>query len=273
MSDYPPPLDQLLTLGDRYDPGPGASRWPDYPKRFGLGPEHVPDLIRMATDAELNMTVVEGPALWAPLHARRALGQLRAVEAVGPLLEAMDRFGEDDDSWTDELHEVFATIGPPAIPALVEGLAQTDRYSYSRVACAMGLEEIAKAHPGTRDEVIGILGRQLACRKGEANSLATVNGFIVSALVALKAVGAVPAIEAAYGDGVVDETVQGDLSYVRYDLGLGPKPEHPRSDFGLSWPLVTTSGPRGPARRPDLKKLKQRRKAQNKARKQNCKRR
>src|SRR5262249_4660104 len=42
---YPPPLDRLLTLGDAWK----MHDWPDYPGP-GLGPEHIPDLIRLATD-------------------------------------------------------------------------------------------------------------------------------------------------------------------------------------------------------------------------------
>ena len=60
MTNYPAPLDKLLTLGE-----PRLNNWPNYPERFGLGPEHVADLIRMATDPELNL---------ADPNERRGLG-------------------------------------------------------------------------------------------------------------------------------------------------------------------------------------------------------
>ena len=75
-ANYPPPLDRLLTYGD---PGfQNRAEWPNYVEMFQLGPEHVPDLIRMATDADLNEADTDSPEVWAPLHAWRALGQLRA---------------------------------------------------------------------------------------------------------------------------------------------------------------------------------------------------
>ena len=94
---YQPPVERLLTYGesDRIRP----DDWPDYPE-LGLGPEHVPDLIQMATDEALNEADAESTEVWAPLHAWRALGQLRAVEAVEPLLELFDRLEEDD--WVHE---------------------------------------------------------------------------------------------------------------------------------------------------------------------------
>ncbi len=48
---YAFPLDKLLTLGDAR---PTMRRWPDY-RQYGLAPEHIPDLVRMATDEELNL--------------------------------------------------------------------------------------------------------------------------------------------------------------------------------------------------------------------------
>ena len=49
-TSYPPPVDKLLALGDARD---SKSHWPNY-LVYGLGPEHIPDLIRMATDEELE---------------------------------------------------------------------------------------------------------------------------------------------------------------------------------------------------------------------------
>lgn len=66
-------MDQLLTLGtpgETWDPGA------DYPA-LGITHEQVPELIRMATDTALNDMESGSVEVWAPLHAWRALGQLR----------------------------------------------------------------------------------------------------------------------------------------------------------------------------------------------------
>lgn len=70
---YPPPVDKLLTFGD-------CRKLPERPNylELGLGPEHIPALIRMATSEELNHADSESSEVWAPVHAWRALGQLRA---------------------------------------------------------------------------------------------------------------------------------------------------------------------------------------------------
>ena len=50
----------------------------------------------------------------ASTHAWRALGQLRAIEAVEPLLAMQNRLDEERDDWyLGEFAEVFGQIGPP----------------------------------------------------------------------------------------------------------------------------------------------------------------
>ena len=73
---YPPPVSDLLTFGDCSRIG----AWPDY-LALGLGPQHVPDLIRMALDEELHLADPDSLDVWSPVHAWRALGQLRAESA------------------------------------------------------------------------------------------------------------------------------------------------------------------------------------------------
>lgn len=81
-TSYPSPVDKLLTYGDARL---GADSWPNY-LELGFGPEHIPDLIRMATDEALNTAETEDMAVWVPTHAWRTLGQLRAEAAIKPLL-------------------------------------------------------------------------------------------------------------------------------------------------------------------------------------------
>jgi len=64
---------------------------------LGLGPQHVPDLIRMALDDELYWADSDSLEVWAPIHAWRALGQLRAEAAVQPLTRLLARIDDFDD--------------------------------------------------------------------------------------------------------------------------------------------------------------------------------
>jgi hypothetical protein len=130
---YSPPVDRLLTYGD-CQPG---REWPDY-LQLGLTSEHVSELIRMATDEDLHFADTESLEVWAPVHAWRALGQLRAEAAIQPLSALLARTAEDlEDDWTpEELPYVFAEIGPAAIPELTAFLTVERRppmvYSISR---------------------------------------------------------------------------------------------------------------------------------------------
>jgi hypothetical protein len=273
MSSYPPPVDRLLLLGETTFGAP----WPDFSAEFGLGPEHVPDLIRLASDEELyeadwpEEDEEPRPELWAPIHARRALGHLRAVSAVRPLLDAMDRFGEYDDYWTEELPDILAMMGPEAIPALAGKLDHKEGDDFSRSAAAGALTGISRAHPERRDEIIGLMVGRLE-QKDPID--ATLNGSIVAELLDLNAVEAAPAIEAAFEADAIDESIAGGWEDVRYELGLGPKPIYhspPTGSFRAPRPLLTPYDP--DRKRPDLKKLQKKRKAEKKARKQNRKRR
>src|SRR5215218_8440609 len=112
-ANYLAPVNTLLTLGTCK-----RDEWPDY-LTHGFGPEHIPDLIRMAFGPELNQAETESSAVWAPVHAWRTLGQLRAEAAIEPLLTLLSRIDEGQDDWIgEELPEVYEKIGPAAIPAL-----------------------------------------------------------------------------------------------------------------------------------------------------------
>ncbi len=212
-TSYQPPVDKLLTYGESNLMKP--DEWPDY-QELGIGPEHIPDLIRMATDEELNEADPESREVWAPLHAWRALGQLRAVEAVEPLLGLFDRL-EYDDWVNEELPDVFGMVGPAALPALAEYIADLSHNDSSRISAIAGIENIGKRWPDAKGESITLLEERL--KQFEENE-PDVNGFIVEALVELGAREAAPVIERAFDEGYVDPIVMGDWDDVQVELGL-----------------------------------------------------
>src|SRR6266851_9602404 len=182
---YTPPVDKLLTLGE---PQPFApDRWPNY-LELGLGPEYIPDLIRMATDHEIrSIEPKEGeeeePEFWAPIHAVRALGQLHAEAAIEPLIQLLTV--QVDDEWMqEELRFVFGLIGPAAIPALTAYLADTSHELYPRGYAAHGMTEIADRYPESREECIAIISKQLENFEENDEEL---NAFFVINLLHIKA--------------------------------------------------------------------------------------
>jgi hypothetical protein len=197
---------------------------PDY-LGLGLGREHVPELIRMATDSNLNRGEPNSPDVWAPLHAWRALGELRAAEAAEPLLALFD---DEDDDWVgEELPDVYASIGPVAIPALAGYLADDGRYLFGRGAAARSLGEIGARHPGSRAECVEVLTRELARFRQHDPTL---NALLVGALIDLKAREAAPVLCAAHEADRVDTMVNGDWSEVCDLLDLDPDTLDERGD-------------------------------------------
>ena len=272
---YSPPVDRLLTYGDCQ---PGRD-WPDY-LQLGLTSEHVPELIRMATDEDLHFADTESLEVWAPVHAWRALGQLRAEAAIHPLSALLARTAEDlEDDWTpEELPYVFAEIGPAAIPELTAFLTDDRHGVYSRTAAANGLQHIAEQHPAARNEVVAILIRQLEQFDDQEENF---NAFLISSLADLKATEALPVIERAFAADAVEEFVMGDWEDVQIDFGLKSERATPRPDYILesfqpkpeeSGVLIADETKRlRQLDRRDAKKEKSKRKRAKKARKKNRK--
>jgi len=223
---YQDPIARLLDYGECYMAGgePADLEWLDYVSDLGLTPEHVPELIRLACDAALHTAEAEDPAVWAPAHAWRALGQLRAVEAVAPLLELL-RVRADDD-WVDiELPYVFGLIGPGAIPHVTDFLADRSVPTEPLITAIKCLKEIAQRNPPSRDQCIGLLAHRLNC--GAEND-PTVNGFLISALLDLEAIETMDMIRHAFDKQVVDLSVAGDVEDVEMEFGLRTRRSTPR---------------------------------------------
>jgi hypothetical protein len=215
MGSYSPPVDQLLKLGD---PMKGAAKV-DY-LALGIGREHVADLLRMLNDSDLFQT---DPEWYAQNHAWRALGQLRAPEAIEPLLDLLGENVESDD-WSDWIFEdlppVLGQFGPQLIPRVVDRLdRQKPRMAqeYARV-----IMEVGKQHLEARPEAVSQLRRLL---ETASTNDPTLNAFLISNLIDLKATDAWLAIERAYATDNVDLSIQGGPDQAKFYMGLGPRPQ------------------------------------------------
>ncbi len=266
-ASYSSPVSELLTLGDCRD----FREWPNY-LDLGLSSEHVPELIEMATDKELNWADSESLEVWAPVHAWRALGQLRAVSAIEPLLDLFHEL-EDVDWAYDELPDVYGMIGREAIPALARYLDDASHGLWPRVTAAFSLERIAAGDPSARDECVTILSRQL---ERFTKNDPTLNGFLISYLVDLRAVEAAPVMERAFAADRVDLSILGDWQDAQVRLGLKATRETPRT-YGPFFPVVDAperdEPRRGNTAKAAAKKKKAKRKQARASRKKHRKRR
>ena len=227
-TSYSHPVSQLLTYGDCLK----LPRWPeelDY-LPLGFGQEDIPDLIRMVLDDDLYWANSESLEVWAPVHAWRVLGQLRAEAAVEPLLKRLGEIDDDDSDWvSEEVPQVLTMIGAPAIAPLAAFLADPTHDTWSCVAAAESLGGIGKHHPETKTACVAALTKVL--EQFEDNDR-TVNAFIISNLLSLKAVQAAQLMERAFAADAVDLSIAGDWEEVQIEMGWKIARETPLPEGG-----------------------------------------
>jgi hypothetical protein len=227
---YEEPVRRLFELG-----------WPkdsvDY-AALGLSQEHVPDLIALATDMVVYKEGEDAESQ-APVHAWRALGQLRAEAAIDPLVGLLGLFDEDDE-WAHELPGILGAIGAAAIPALTAYLENDSHGPSARIAAAEGLKCVADRHPVTRGVCVEALTAQL---EHFADNHEELNAFLISWLTHLNAVESAPAMEQAFAADAVDLSVAGDWEDVQVELGLLEKRVTPPQSGWLSTAVSTAKIP------------------------------
>ena len=223
----------LLQLG----PVSHSHDWPDY-LQYGFTEEDVPELLAIVTDERLNTMPAEDEAVWAPLHAWRALGQLKNPQAVQPLINAFDGLHEDD--WAmGEIPRVMAMIGEPAIKPLVVYINESEHDEFARVMAMSALAEVAKQHPEYREQVVNIFRDYMKTPSMEDGSF---NGLLVCELLDLDAVELIDDIRQLYNRGCVDISYAGDMEDVEFELGVHSERETPAPDYSKPHiPLPTQS--------------------------------
>jgi hypothetical protein len=223
-SIYPSPVDKLLTYGDCSE----METIPNYIQEFGFNTDHIPDLIRLATDKELNSGEIDTIEAWGPVHAVRVLNQLGAEAAIQPLVNL---FHELDDDWMpNELFEFYATVGAAAIPTLEAYLQDSAHDAYDRADAATSLTKIAQKHPDLRDKCVSVLTQRL---EDFAKNDKELNAFLIGELLDLQAVESASIIERAFAANRVSTVIVGDWDMVQVDLGLKSQEEVPEKRFPL----------------------------------------
>jgi hypothetical protein len=232
---YPEPSAGLLYYGDpnRLTNSQDPHSWPDYVKTFALTLNDLPHLIRMLNDSDLQELDSNDPRVWADLHAWRAIGQLKGVDAIGDLLKCLDYEDEDGISdWNlEEIPRVLGKIGRPAVDPLSQYLEDKTKGCWSLVAAAAGLVWITKENPELRNLCIEVITRRLERYVENESNL---NGFLIGSLLNLKAIESLDVIKSAFQDNAVDLEILGDLEDVEIELGIRQTTSKHRPHFHAS---------------------------------------
>ena len=226
---YTPPFAAVLEAGN--PTGDSEFDRPD-PLSADFRPEHTPGLIQILTDPELTAASSGSPVVWAPIHALRILGTLKAESAIGPILEELRHIDEGDDDWLgEEACDALANIGPAAVEPTAAYLADEKRGKYARLTAARALAQLARKWPEARAAAVAALTLQLDAHLVQEPEF---NGLLISALCDVPAPEAAPGIERAFAAGRVDESIVGDWEDVQIELGLKRFREHPRKPNKLT---------------------------------------
>jgi hypothetical protein len=213
-SKYTAPVDALLNQGDARE---SMRHWPDY-RALGLTEDHVPELLAISLDDELAGR--QDDSGWAPIHARRALGQLQAVETLETLFHFLTLQENEDDDWLfEELPRVAALCGEASIPHLSSFLANSENPMHARVAAAEGLAKLGEETRSLRMPCAKHIERVLEQFSTQDEDF---NGFLISNLLKLDYSDALPLIERAYREDRVEIDIVGDFNDVRAHFGLPP---------------------------------------------------
>ncbi|MHB9131664.1 MAG: HEAT repeat domain-containing protein [Armatimonadota bacterium] len=210
QSTYTPPVEQLLTLGEK---SIRVKDWSDY-RGMGIGEQDIPELIRMATDEELLWAPSTSKRVWAPIHAWRALGELHAEAAIDPLLGLFPELADDD--WLSEvMPSVFGLIGPAALPALTAYLADATQIEHTRIVACEAIWFIAGLHPEAVDRCARVLHRQLMRFESQPKGF---NGFLIMRLVNIGFTGVDSLMKLVFQWQAADESFAGDYRKLHQEL-------------------------------------------------------
>jgi hypothetical protein len=225
--DFSSPVAKLYQLGEKYL---RVQEWPNYPEKFGLTREHIPELVGLLNfdcwaeepDAEAQC---DDEDIWAPVHAWRALGQLGGPDVVEPLLNVLHMTDELETDWLDdELPVALAMVGDIALPQLATFLNNQPHGLWAKVGAVEAIAKIGQQHPHVREECIHALEEALAEFEKNDEGL---NSFIIYALSRLKAVESAPLVKAAYDADRVDLAVMGD--YQDFEIAIGIRKKKDRA--------------------------------------------
>ena len=228
--DFSEPILALCALGEDLA---RTREWMKYTD-LSINEKHIPELIRIIEDIEIFMPedvdadIQDAPEIYAPIHAWRALGQLKAEEAIPTLMELTILNDDLDIDWVmEEIPSVMTLIGPACIPPLQEYLLNPKKLEWASATCSSALEKMGLEHPESRADCVKALEGAL---ENYADNDHGINGSIIASLTDLNAAESAPIIKRAFDANVVDLMIMGDYEDYQIEVGLIEKRITPAKD-------------------------------------------
>lgn len=120
--------------------------WMDYEKEFSLTSADEPELLRMAQDEDLHQLNHKNPAVFAPLHAIRALKQVGTEAMFVPLVELLEQ-DEDDDWIAVDIPRTLAKLGKAILPEVELFLHDVANNEWARHSLTSFYTDCYEQHP------------------------------------------------------------------------------------------------------------------------------
>jgi len=150
---------------------------------------------------------------------------MKFPEAIVPLLDYTSIADAlDDDRFADEMPDLIAGFGEPALALVEERFGDRQIEVMMRISFSEVLGKWGQQYPKLRDRCVQTLSQLLQQGADEEPDF---NGFIVAALLDLKAVEAAEVIEQALAADWIDPMVVGTWRDAQQQLGLPPSEPEP----------------------------------------------
>lgn len=217
---------KLSSIGTDVNNAPEWKFTDNYCVEFNFNETHIPELIKLATSLQLFNSELE-TEYHIPLYAMRILGQLKALDAIEPLIACFEDY-YDSDYTAEDIPYVFAMIGKAAIKHLQSSLYIESKDDAIADISALCMEQIAIADQSAVNETVEILTNYLDQSNDECKTL---NAIIISSLIKLKAVDKIDNIRNAFSKDIVDLFVNGDIEDAEIELELRKERSTPRPNL------------------------------------------
>lgn len=147
------------------------------------------------------------PECYGPLHALRLLGEVGQLEMIDTLMGLLPLELEYEDEklpqlWAEELPQLVARLGAPAIEPLWALADDTSKQSAARGCALLALGYLTAIEPEAREPIVAGLRERLAAADDPAWA-----GQIVTALANLGAPESYAEVMALYRAGKIDQGI------------------------------------------------------------------
>lgn len=195
--------------------------WRNSAIKYGLHEMDIPFLISMATEYPWDIVNDNPQIFWSCVHARRALGQLKSLYALVPLLFLLNKI-EDDFYWED-LTQICRLIGEYSLPIVEDFLGDLNNSLYAKSEAARIVTILCQENRFLNERGTSIILKEFS---GYRSNHPSYNANLIDELIDLDAFEAIDLIKEAFNGNFVDTDILADIDTVFIEFGLLPEHEN-----------------------------------------------